>query len=277
MRSLLALGRVETYEPDFMHARVDAEERQRADVRVGHDLERERRERRVVATRRASSLPVSGLMPVHRRHVERRRQVVDDRVEQRLHALVLEGASRTAPGRSSSRACPCGARRGSPPRRSPRRSRYFSISDSSTSATASSSFSRALGGRVAPCRRESRPRGSSAPRLSSSQIDRLHRRPGRSTPRKLLLGAERQLERRPGSRRRRSRICATTRSKSAPTRSILLTNAMRGTPYLSAWRHTVSDCGSTPPTRAEHRDRAVEDAQGALDLDREVDVARACR
>ena len=23
---------------------------------------------------------------------------------------------------------------------------------------------------------------------------------------------------------------------------------MRGTPYLSAWRHTVSDCGSTPPT-----------------------------
>ena len=29
--------------------------------------------------------------------------------------------------------------------------------------------------------------------------------------------------------------------------SILLTYAMRGTPYLSAWRHTVSDCGSTPP------------------------------
>ena len=23
---------------------------------------------------------------------------------------------------------------------------------------------------------------------------------------------------------------------------------MRGTPYLSAWRQTVSDCGSTPPT-----------------------------
>src|SRR3712207_7142404 len=23
---------------------------------------------------------------------------------------------------------------------------------------------------------------------------------------------------------------------------------MRGTPYLSAWRHTVSDCGSTPAT-----------------------------
>ena len=30
--------------------------------------------------------------------------------------------------------------------------------------------------------------------------------------------------------------------------SILFTYAIRGTLYLSAWRHTVSDCGSTPPT-----------------------------
>ena len=47
---------------------------------------------------------------------------------------------------------------------------------------------------------------------------------------------------------RRSRIIWTTLPKSAPTRSILLTKAMRGTLYLSAWRQTVSDCGSTPPT-----------------------------
>ena len=47
---------------------------------------------------------------------------------------------------------------------------------------------------------------------------------------------------------RRSRICWTQRSGSAPTRSHLLMKAMRGTRYLSAWRHTVSDCGSTPPT-----------------------------
>src|SRR5881398_3633727 len=38
---------------------------------------------------------------------------------------------------------------------------------------------------------------------------------------------------------------------------------MRGTPYLSAWRHTV-----------EHGDGTVEHAQGPLDLDGEVDVAR---
>src|SRR5690606_38373266 len=34
-----------------------------------------------------------------------------------------------------------------------------------------------------------------------------------------------------------------TLKKLAPVRSILLTNAMRGTWYLLAWRHTVSDCG----------------------------------
>ncbi len=33
-------------------------------------------------------------------------------------------------------------------------------------------------------------------------------------------------------------------------RSILLTKQMRGTRYLSAWRHTVSDCGSTPATES---------------------------
>ncbi len=46
----------------------------------------------------------------------------------------------------------------------------------------------------------------------------------------------------------RSRIIFTARPKSAPERSILLTKATLGTPYLSACRQTVSDCGSTPPT-----------------------------
>ena len=41
---------------------------------------------------------------------------------------------------------------------------------------------------------------------------------------------------------------STQRKKSAPVRSSLLTKQMRGTLYLSAWRHTVSDCGSTPAT-----------------------------
>ncbi len=43
-------------------------------------------------------------------------------------------------------------------------------------------------------------------------------------------------------------ISRTTAKKSAPGRSSLLTKAMQGTLYFSAWRQTVSDCGSTPPT-----------------------------
>ena len=49
---------------------------------------------------------------------------------------------------------------------------------------------------------------------------------------------------------RRSIIVRIDMSKSAPMRSILLMNAMRGTWYLSAWRQTVSDCGSTPATES---------------------------
>ncbi len=46
----------------------------------------------------------------------------------------------------------------------------------------------------------------------------------------------------------RSTIMSTVRQKFAPIRSILFTKQMRGTLYLSACRHTVSDCGSTPAT-----------------------------
>ena len=45
---------------------------------------------------------------------------------------------------------------------------------------------------------------------------------------------------------RRSFMLLTHMRKSAPTLSILFMNATRGTLYLSAWRHTVSLCGSTP-------------------------------
>ena len=49
---------------------------------------------------------------------------------------------------------------------------------------------------------------------------------------------------------RRSTIVWTEPSKLAPMRSILLMNAIRGTRYLSAWRQTVSDWGSTPATES---------------------------
>ena len=77
-----------------------------------------------------------------------------------------------------------------------------------------------------------------------------------------------------GTQSRRSPIMSTQRKKSAPMRSILFTKQMRGTWYLLAWRQTVSVWGSTPGHGVKDRDRAVEHAQRALDLDGEVDVAR---
>ena len=57
------------------------------------------------ALRSSSLVASSASVPCDRRHVQRRRQVVDDGVEQRLHALVLEGACRTAPGTTWRRRC----------------------------------------------------------------------------------------------------------------------------------------------------------------------------
>ena len=71
-------------------ARVDADIREAADVGVGHDLERKRAERLVERGAPRELVVGARVDPVDRRHVERARQVVDDGVEQRLHALVLE-------------------------------------------------------------------------------------------------------------------------------------------------------------------------------------------
>src|SRR3954469_15631697 len=76
-------------------ARVDAEVRELADERVGRDLERERRERAAVVGRARLLAPLVLALDVDhagdRRDVERARKVVEHRVEQRLDALVLEG------------------------------------------------------------------------------------------------------------------------------------------------------------------------------------------
>src|SRR6201996_5623220 len=80
-------------------AGVDAEVGQFADVGVGHDLEGERRERAAVVGRTAAlgrlGLAFGGRdLAGHRGNLERRGEQLDDRVEQRLHALVLEGRAR---------------------------------------------------------------------------------------------------------------------------------------------------------------------------------------
>src|SRR3546814_7996304 len=75
---------------DLELARIDTRERQRADERIGHDLERQRRERLIVVGL-ARLFRSVGRHALDRRNVERARQIIDNGVEQRLDALVLDG------------------------------------------------------------------------------------------------------------------------------------------------------------------------------------------
>src|SRR5215469_1919728 len=73
---------------------VNANKRKLSDERVGHDLKGQRRKGFVVV-----GFPVKNFLrmirigPLGWRNIERRRQVVNDRIEQRLHAFVLERRS----------------------------------------------------------------------------------------------------------------------------------------------------------------------------------------
>ena len=87
---LAVLGAVQHAGRRFEHARIDAREGERADERIGHDLEGKRGQRRVVARRQRDRLVGAHLDALDVGHVDRRRQVVDDGVEHGLHALVLE-------------------------------------------------------------------------------------------------------------------------------------------------------------------------------------------
>ena len=88
---LLALGGVEHGIAGLDHARVDAHEHELAVERVGRNLEDQSRER-VVHSRLAVDFDglVARLEALDRRDVFRARQEVDDCIEHRLHALILE-------------------------------------------------------------------------------------------------------------------------------------------------------------------------------------------
>ena len=91
---LLALGGVDDLSTGVDLARVHPNVGQLAEERVRGDLERQRGER-LVGRRLADDLLVllAGGVANGRRHVQRRRQVVDHRVEHGLNALVLERAA----------------------------------------------------------------------------------------------------------------------------------------------------------------------------------------
>ena len=85
---LLALRRIEDIRAGRKRARVDAEKRELADVRIGHDLERERRKGAVV--RRIAMILFARIRvdTLDRRDVDRCGHEVNDRIEHRLYAAV---------------------------------------------------------------------------------------------------------------------------------------------------------------------------------------------
>src|SRR5581483_833404 len=89
-----ALERVVDRVAGIQHTGVDAYIRERADERVGRDLERERRERLVVRRVTFGDGAVFVVeMALDRRAIHRRRQIIDHRVEHGLDAFVLERAT----------------------------------------------------------------------------------------------------------------------------------------------------------------------------------------
>ena len=74
-------------------SRVHTDKRQLTDIRVGHDLEGQGRERLVVVSFARDRLPSVGIEAMRFFGVERRGQVIDHRVEQRLDTFILERRS----------------------------------------------------------------------------------------------------------------------------------------------------------------------------------------
>ena len=89
----LAPDRVPDLVAAEQHAGIDADEGERADERIGHDLEGEGGEGLVIGALAFDGLFAVGHDAADRRHVGGRRQVIDDPVEQGLHPLVLEGGA----------------------------------------------------------------------------------------------------------------------------------------------------------------------------------------
>ena len=93
----LVLGRIENRRARLDLARIDTAEGDGADERVVHDLEAEHRERLVVVRHADDFGARVDIVALDAAAVDGGRQIVDDGVEQRLDALVLEG--RTAEDR----------------------------------------------------------------------------------------------------------------------------------------------------------------------------------
>ena len=175
-------------------------------------------------------------------------RIVDDGVEQRLHALVLE--RRAAQHRHQL----VGERALADAALERLRVRLLAaqVALERVVVELDRGLDQGMRGTPRPAPRArpgSRRYSNSAPSVSSFQMHRLLADQV-DVADVVGLGADRQGQ----HQRRRAQAArgssSTQRKKSAPIRSILLTKQIRGTRYLSAWRQTVSDCGSTPATES---------------------------
>ena len=89
----LTLGGIHHGLARFGSAGIDTEERQTANVRVGHDLKCQSRERRGIIRMTLLGITGLGIGAFDRRDIQRRRHIVHNRVKQLLHALVFIGCA----------------------------------------------------------------------------------------------------------------------------------------------------------------------------------------
>ena len=97
-RSFLSLVEFKTVVPDIDVARIDPRESNRADKGIVHDLESQHGKRVFVARQPDHIGAGLHVDTPDRLAVERRREKIDNGVEQRLHALILECRARTKSG-----------------------------------------------------------------------------------------------------------------------------------------------------------------------------------
>src|SRR5579859_5187318 len=89
-----ALAGIENVAASLQNAGIDADVGDMPDERIGHDFECQRRKRLIVRSAAENRFIVVGIYAFDRRNVGRRREIVDDGVEQRLNTLVFERGTR---------------------------------------------------------------------------------------------------------------------------------------------------------------------------------------
>src|SRR5690348_5175460 len=89
-----ALSWVVNVTAGLQHTGINADVGDVPDKRVGHNLESQSRKRRVVRSPPQHDFIVLGIHAFYRRHVHGGRQIIHDRIQKRLNALILESRAR---------------------------------------------------------------------------------------------------------------------------------------------------------------------------------------